>query len=167
MWVNGSGHSPKMSDHEWLAHIAERKWAIMSESLRSLTKKERLSVSMFFFFFLFFWVRPFCAPWAYWYIISGAGIVSATPHPAVWANHSFAHFWAKNEQFAWKTDAQIPSPDINTRKGKFSVVLWSSRKIQSYTYIELGFSILIKNKNRNQLSGKGFSVLSGYLARAK
>ena len=29
---------------------------------------------------------PFCAPWAYCYIISGAGVVSGTPHPAVWDN---------------------------------------------------------------------------------
>ena len=28
-------------------------------------------------------VRPFCAPWACFYIISGAGVVSGTPHPAV------------------------------------------------------------------------------------
>ena len=28
-------------------------------------------------------VRPFCAPWACLYIISGAGVVSGTPHPAV------------------------------------------------------------------------------------
>ena len=27
-------------------------------------------------------VRLFCAPWAYCYIISGAGVVSGTPHPA-------------------------------------------------------------------------------------
>ena len=27
-------------------------------------------------------------------------------------NCSFAHFWAKNKQFARKTDEQIPSPDI-------------------------------------------------------
>ena len=26
------------------------------------------------------------------------------------ANHSYAHFWAKNERFARKTDEQIPSP---------------------------------------------------------
>ena len=26
------------------------------------------------------------------------------------ANRSFAHFWAKNEQFARKTDERIPSP---------------------------------------------------------
>ena len=27
------------------------------------------------------------------------------------ANCSFAHFWAKNERFAWKTDERIPSPE--------------------------------------------------------
>ena len=40
--------SPKMSDHERFAHIAQRKWAIVSESLRSLTKNERLSESLIF-----------------------------------------------------------------------------------------------------------------------
>ena len=28
-------------------------------------------------------VRPLCTPWACKYIISGAGVVSGTPHPAV------------------------------------------------------------------------------------
>ena len=37
----------------------------------------------FFLFFLFF----FFAPWAYGYIISGAGVISGTPHPAVWDTH--------------------------------------------------------------------------------
>ena len=35
-----------------------------------------------------------------------------------WANRSFAHFWAKNERFAWKTDERIPSPGCSTRRMK-------------------------------------------------
>ena len=46
MLANRSGRSPKMSDHEWFAHIAQRKWAIVSESLRSLTKNEWMSESL-------------------------------------------------------------------------------------------------------------------------
>ena len=34
-------------------------------------------------FFFCVALRPFCAPWACLYIISSAGIVSGTPHPAV------------------------------------------------------------------------------------
>ena len=45
MWENCSFRSPKMSDHE---QFAQRKWAIMSKSLRSLTKNERMSESLIF-----------------------------------------------------------------------------------------------------------------------
>ena len=40
--------SPKMSNHERFAHIAQRKRPIVSESLRSLTKNERMSKSLIF-----------------------------------------------------------------------------------------------------------------------
>ena len=48
MWANRSGRSPKMSDHERFAQVAQRKWAIVSESLRSLTKNERMSELLIF-----------------------------------------------------------------------------------------------------------------------
>ena len=51
MWANRSDHSPKMSNHERFSNIARRKWAIVSESLRSLrslTKNERMSESLVF-----------------------------------------------------------------------------------------------------------------------
>ena len=48
MWANCSGCSPKMSNHERFAQVAQRKWAIVSESLRSLTKIERMSESLIF-----------------------------------------------------------------------------------------------------------------------
>ena len=37
-----------MSDHERFAQVAQRKLAIMSESLRSLTKNEQMSESLIF-----------------------------------------------------------------------------------------------------------------------
>ena len=37
-----------MSDHEQFAQVAQMKWAIMIESLRSLTKNERMSESLVF-----------------------------------------------------------------------------------------------------------------------
>ena len=40
MWAKSSGRSPKMSNHERFAHFTQRKWAIVSESLSSLTKNE-------------------------------------------------------------------------------------------------------------------------------
>ena len=48
MWANCSVRSPKMSDHERFAQVARRKWAIVSELLRSLTKNERMSQSVVF-----------------------------------------------------------------------------------------------------------------------
>ena len=48
MWVNPSGRSPKMSDYEWFAQVAQRKWTIVSDSLRSLTKNERMSEWLIF-----------------------------------------------------------------------------------------------------------------------
>ena len=76
MWVNRSFRSPKMSDHERIAHLAHQKWATMSESLNSLTKiNEWVNRSLF------------------------------------WANRSCAHFFAKNERFARKSDERIPSPE--------------------------------------------------------
>ena len=47
-WANRSGRSPKMSYHEQFTHIAQRKWAIMRELLRSLTKNEQMSESLVF-----------------------------------------------------------------------------------------------------------------------
>ena len=37
-----------MSDHERFAQVAHQKWATMSESLRSLTKNDRMSKSLVF-----------------------------------------------------------------------------------------------------------------------
>ena len=48
MWANGSFRSPKMSDHERFTQVTQRKWAIVSESLRSLTKNEQMSESLIF-----------------------------------------------------------------------------------------------------------------------
>ena len=52
------------------------------------------------------------------------------------ANHSFAHFFAKNERFAQKTDERIPSPaykeekDLNLEPSKcFQTGLKSGLKI--------------------------------------
>ena len=46
MWANHSFRSPKMSDHERFAKVAQMKWEIVSESLRSLTKNEWRSESL-------------------------------------------------------------------------------------------------------------------------
>ena len=52
MWANRSGCSSKMSNHERFAQVAHQKWATMRESLRSLTKNERMRES------LVFWENP-------------------------------------------------------------------------------------------------------------
>ena len=48
MWANRSGRSPKMSNHERFAQVTQRKWAIVSESLRSLIKNKHMSESLIF-----------------------------------------------------------------------------------------------------------------------
>ena len=48
MWANRSGCSPKMSDYERFAQVAERKWVVVSESLRSLTKNEQIAHTLIF-----------------------------------------------------------------------------------------------------------------------
>ena len=88
MWANRSGCSSIMSD--------------VSESLRSLIKNER--------------------PWA---IRSGRSQKMSDHEPIapgahqewaneriarIWANRSFAPFFAKNKRFTQKTDERIPSP---------------------------------------------------------
>ena len=47
-WAVGANRSPKMSDHERFAQVAQRKWAIVSESLRLLTKNEQMSELLIF-----------------------------------------------------------------------------------------------------------------------
>ena len=36
MWANCSGRSPEMSDHDRFSQVTQKKWTIVSESLRSL-----------------------------------------------------------------------------------------------------------------------------------
>ena len=73
---------------ERITQVAHQKWATMSNSL-TLTKNER--------------------PWEN---RSGRSpkMSEWVNHSFFWANHSFAHFWAKKERFAWKTDEWIPIP---------------------------------------------------------
>ena len=87
----------------WWAQVAHQKWAMwanrsgrspkMSDSLTSLRGNER----------------------------SWANRSSRSPkmcewvnRSIFWANPSFAHFWANNEQFARKTHERIPSPALTT-----------------------------------------------------
>ena len=89
--------------NEQIAQVTYQKWATMSDSLKLLTKNEQ--------------------PWA---IRSGGspkmsyyeGIAQVAHQNEQMskllfflAYHSFAHFFAKNERFALKTDEQIPNPD--------------------------------------------------------
>ena len=48
MWADFSGHSPKMSNHERFAQVTHQNRAIMRESLRSLTKNEKMSELLIF-----------------------------------------------------------------------------------------------------------------------
>ena len=77
---------------ERIAQVAHQKWATKSNSLRSLRGNVRL------------WANcSGCSPkMSQWVNCS-----------FFWANRPFAHFWAKNERFARKSDERIPSPDNN------------------------------------------------------
>ena len=71
---------------EQIAQVAHQKWAICSGPLRG---NERL------------WANrsgrsPKMSEWV--------------NRSFFWVNRSFAHFWAKHERFARKTDERIPSP---------------------------------------------------------
>ena len=48
LWAIRSDCSRQMSDRQRIAQVAQRKWAIVSESLRSLTKNEQMSESLIF-----------------------------------------------------------------------------------------------------------------------
>ena len=75
---------------ERITQVAHQKWATMSDLLRSLTKNKQ--------------------PWAN---RSGRSpkMSEWANRSFFWANRSFAHFFAKNEWFAQKTDERIPSPE--------------------------------------------------------
>ena len=78
-----------LTRNEWcerIAQVAHQQWATMSNSLRSLTKKYQPKIE------------------------------GMSKSLVVLANRSFAHFFAKNEQLAQKTDEQIPNPDKRLSK---------------------------------------------------
>ena len=54
MWANRSFRSPKMSDHE---QFAQRKWAIVSQSLRFLTKMSESLIFLANHLFAHFWTK--------------------------------------------------------------------------------------------------------------
>ena len=145
-----------MSDRERIAQVTQRKWATMSESLRSLKTNEQLwairgnermsdslqnyglknlkSCFLVCFTYGFFilkmsdllipsflvsdvseLLRPLnknerCE--RSWGNRSGGSpkMSEWVNSSFFWANCSFAHFWAKHERFARKTDEGIPSP---------------------------------------------------------
>ena len=75
-------------------------WAIRSKSLISSERCERIA-------------QVAHQKWAMWANCSGRSpkMSEWVNHSFFWANRSFAHFWAKNERFAQKTDERIPSPE--------------------------------------------------------
>ena len=77
---------------ELIAQVTHQKWVTMSDSLTSLRGNEQS-----------------------WANCSGRSpkMSEWVNRSFFWANRSFAHFWAKNERFARKTDEQIPSPAKN------------------------------------------------------
>ena len=113
LWAIRSDRSRQMINHEQIAHFRSFPLSDLSESLRSLTKNEgcyRIALQKWATISnLLILLRVNEGLWA-----NRSG---RSPKLSEWvncsffrANRSFAHFWAKNEWFAWKTDEQIPSP---------------------------------------------------------
>ena len=96
-------HSKLVTNLSDLLTVAHQKWATMSNSLRSLRGNE--------------WLWANCSRRSgQTEEMSDRERIAQVAHPKwanrslFWANHSFAHFMAKNEQFAQKTNERIPSP---------------------------------------------------------
>ena len=81
-------------------------WAIRSQSLISSERCERIA-------------QVARQKWAMWANRSGRSpkMIDWVNCSFFWANRSFTLFWAKNQQFARKTDERIPSPDFYTFLG--------------------------------------------------
>ena len=111
---------------KWIAQVAHQKWATMSDSLRSLRGNEQL-----------------------WRNSSGRSpkMSKWVNRSFIWANCSFAHFWAKNERFAQKTDQQIPSPGryCLTQCDNVTISLYLTKLLR---HIELSISV-IRHIKRN------------------
>ena len=112
---------------ERIAEVAHQKWATMSDLLRSLTKNVR--------------------PWA--------NCSGRSTKMSKWANRSLferiaqvAHFFAKNERFARKTDERIPSPDSSFMVTTIdNVVTWALHPgynlLQVVIVVQLLYNILV------------------------
>ena len=126
---------------ERIAQVAHQKWATMSDLLRSLNKNERP------------WANP-----------SGRSRKNERISESLffWANPSFAHFFAKNEWFAQKTNERIPSPgfiwlDLDLKTAKAPVLItdplpgWALTKVifaeklyaQANTSFKLTFFVVV------------------------
>ena len=113
--------SRRMSDREQIAQVAQRKWATvsellrllrgnerpqanysgcsrqMSDSLRSLRGNDPMSDSL-----KKVWLNNLKSCFSMFY----KRLKNERPR----AIRSFAHFWTKSKQFAWKSNERIPSP---------------------------------------------------------
>ena len=100
---------------EWIAQVAQQKWVTMSDSLTSLRGNEQS-----------------------WANHSGRSpkMIEWVNCLYFWVNRSFAHFWAKSEQFARKTDERSPSP----------IILYGSIPSEFYPGIRYSFTLLPRYK---------------------
>ena len=93
---------------ERIAQVAHQKWVTMSHLLTSLRGNERSWGN-----------RSGCSPKMSEWVKCSFFL----------ANRSIAHFWAKNERFAWKTNEQSPSP------GNWWEMLWVGGLLITYKLI--------------------------------
>ena len=102
---------------EWFTHCRSFPLSDVSKSLRALAKNERCE-RIAQVAHQKWWVTMSDSPTLLrrnersWAIRSGRSpkMSEWVNHSFFWANRSFAHFWAKNERFAQKSDERIPSP---------------------------------------------------------
>ena len=118
LWAMHSDRSRQISDLEWIALVAQRKWATVSDSLRWLRGNDRCERIAHFAHQKWVTMSNLLRS------LRGNERCERIAHFAhqKWANEwiahflsdrSFAHFWTKNKQFARKSNEPIPSPVWN------------------------------------------------------
>ena len=111
-WVMWAIRSQSLisSEHcERIAQVAQQKWAMWAN--RSGRSPKMSDHEQF--------AHIAQRKWASWANRSGRSpkMIDWVNCSFFWANRSFTLFWAKNQQFARKTDERIPSPDFYTFLG--------------------------------------------------
>ena len=120
-WAIRSGRSEEMSDVSESLISLTKKWANERSLEKFLLKKSKILLCYVLLkvkkkFRKNEWNAHFRSSprfwWAMWVNRSfrSPKMSEWVNHSFFWVNRSFAHFWTKNERYAWKSNEWIPSP---------------------------------------------------------